>query len=180
MKQVPSRLAYSFVSQLNKAGEDVTIGGIAKASSFAMSISRNPITNMLTRSVTKIIKKPVVKTVIVTKRVIKNTKVYKTHIIKKKKRVLKRKSFRQKTYKKVKFKLNKRVDKTLGIDKANKLRKFGKNSKKALSKVNNTRKRIKRIASSPFRFVSGAFSKISSFFNQRYYCCKQFCRQQGL
>lgn len=164
-KQVPSRISYSFVSQLNKAGEDITMGGVAKASSYAMSIARNPIANMLTRSTISIIKKPVIKAKNATKRVVKNTKVYKNHITNKKNRVLKRKSFRQNTYKKVKFKLNKRVDKTLGIDKANKLRKFGSKSKKALSKANKGRKKVQRIASAPFRAVSKVFSKISAFFN---------------
>lgn len=165
MKQAPSRLAYSFVSQLNKAGEDVTIGGIATASSYAMSIARNPIANMLTRSTIRIIKKPIVKATNKAKKIVKNTKVYKNHITNKKNRVLKRKSFRQKTYKKVKFKLNKRIDKTLGINKAQKLRKFGNKSKKAFSKVNKTRKKVQRIASAPFRLASAIFSKISGFFS---------------
>ena len=165
LKQVPSRLSYSLVSQLNKAGEDITIGGIAKASSYAMSIARNPITNMLTRSTISIIKKPVIKAKNATKRIVKNTKVYKKHLVNKKNRVLKRKNYRQKVYKKVKFGLNKRIDKTLGIDKANKLRKFGSKSKKALSKVNKTRKKVQRIASAPFRVVSKVFSKIHGFFH---------------
>lgn len=122
-KHLPGRLIQSFVSQLNKAGNDVTMEGLATASNYAMSIARNPLVRIAGGVYKKIVVKPA-------KKLVKKgaKKVYnkaKTHI--------KNRSQR---------KIKKRVSKKIGVKKRLK-KKAGQAVKKSARNVKNTVKGIK-------------------------------------
>ncbi len=157
--RLPGRLAQSFVSQLNKAGNELTMGGLAQASSYAMSIARNPIVrltyslgnNLIIKPVAKVVKKTtntfVVKPV---SKAVKKSTAYKNHLRRKNSKIAKR----QKTIKKVKVAVNKTAEKVVG--------------KKTINTVKKGSKKIKKFGETvakPFKAVGKAFEKVSAFFS---------------
>lgn len=159
MKNLPSRLGHSFVSQLYKAGDDITASGIASASNFALGVARNPITRVIVGVGRNFIVKPAAwvakKTVInPAKKAIKKSKAYEKHLKKKGQRLQKRKAGVQK----VKAGINKKAEKTFGKKTVDK-------TKKTVKKTSEGVKKVSSAIAKPFKAVGNAFDKVGSFFS---------------
>lgn len=169
-KHSPGRLAQSFISQLYKAGDDVTIGGIAQAANFAMSYARNPIRrvmrgvgkNLIVKPAAYVVKKAGTKLVVnPAKKAIKKTSAYSKYqhnkVRKAKKKITKRKN-RKVKIKKIASKINNKAEKVFGKKSVSGVKKFTKGSMKGIS-------RVKKTVSSPFKFINNLFGKIGSLFS---------------